>query len=303
MTMLVIPAGVDWELLVVNNNCTDDTEEVIAQHAGYLPIRRLFEPKQGLSNARNCAVAAATGDLILFTDDDVLVDDEWIVEYSEAFSRWPSAAIFGGPIQPWFAGTPPRWLKEVFPHSSRGVNPYVDLWVGGVYGLRDFGDKPIPLTHDVIPFGGNFAVRAKDHARYFYDTNLGRRPNSNVGDEETTLIRKMLAEGAEGWWVPRVRVRHYVPEQLQTIRYLRGYLSGQGELHGRKMSNDGFPKWFGRPRWLWRQAIETEVKYRIRRILCKPEVWIEDLIKSSYIRGQIAGYASPGGISGSQSEP
>ncbi len=56
MQQLRIPANVAWELLVVNNNCTDDTDAIIAGHESALPLRRLFEPKPGLSNARNFAV-------------------------------------------------------------------------------------------------------------------------------------------------------------------------------------------------------------------------------------------------------
>ena len=56
MHQLRIPADVEWELLIVNNNCTDETDPIIARHETALPIRRLFEPNPGLSNARNCAV-------------------------------------------------------------------------------------------------------------------------------------------------------------------------------------------------------------------------------------------------------
>ena len=59
MRKLRIPPGIEWELLVVNNHCTDETDAVIARHRGALPIQRLFEPRQGLSNARNCAVSTA----------------------------------------------------------------------------------------------------------------------------------------------------------------------------------------------------------------------------------------------------
>lgn len=55
MRELRIPDGVEWELLIVNNNCTDQTDAVIARHAGVLPIRRIFEVNPGLSNARNRA--------------------------------------------------------------------------------------------------------------------------------------------------------------------------------------------------------------------------------------------------------
>ena len=107
MTLLRIPAEVEWELLVVNNNSTDDTDVVAERFADRLPLRLLQEPTAGKSHALNRAVREASGEYLLFTDDDVLVDEEWIAAYTCAFRRWPDAAIFGGPIRPWFDGTPP----------------------------------------------------------------------------------------------------------------------------------------------------------------------------------------------------
>jgi glycosyltransferase involved in cell wall biosynthesis len=74
MRELRAPTGVEWELLVVNNNCTDETDAVIERHRPHLPLTRLFEPKQGLSNARNSAIEHARGRFLVWTDDDVLVN-------------------------------------------------------------------------------------------------------------------------------------------------------------------------------------------------------------------------------------
>ena len=71
----------DWEILVVNNNSTDDTDAVIRRHSEHLPIRRLWEPRTGKSHAANLAISEAKGDLLLWTDDDVLVDRDWLKAY------------------------------------------------------------------------------------------------------------------------------------------------------------------------------------------------------------------------------
>src|SRR4051812_37235025 len=81
MCQLRVPEGVEWELLVVNNNCTDETDAVLARYQGRLPLRRLSEPSQGHSHARNRAVRAARGELLIWTDDDVLVEPDWIAGY------------------------------------------------------------------------------------------------------------------------------------------------------------------------------------------------------------------------------
>src|SRR6516225_8873209 len=84
LQQLIVPSGIKWELVVINNNCTDDTDEVIARFADGLPIRLLHEKRQGLSNARNCAVKAAKGEYTVWTDDDVIVDSNWLVAYVNA---------------------------------------------------------------------------------------------------------------------------------------------------------------------------------------------------------------------------
>lgn len=280
MHKLVIPAGVGWDLLVVNNNCTDNTDKVIARHVPHLPIRRLFEPKPGKSHALNLATREARGEYILWTDDDVLVDEKWMVEYCQAFSCWPDAAIFGGPVDPWFDGVSPEWLRRVW------------FRVANAYAMRDFGEEPIRFTQNIVPFGVNLAVRREDQQGYFYDPSLGPRPNSALRGEETSLVRRMLAEGAEGWWVPKACVRHFIPKERQTTSYLGSYFFGQGQVHAHQVADGRSVMLFGKPRWLWRQAVEAEVRYRFRRHICRPEIWIEDLITSSYSWGLVCGYIS-----------
>ncbi len=114
MTKLRHPESISWELLVVNNNSTDNTEEVVNEFGGRLPVRHIFEPKQGLSHARNRAISEAKGDYIIWTDDDVLVDEYWLIEYVKGFNKYPDAAFFGGPIGPWFETRPPKWIQQNF---------------------------------------------------------------------------------------------------------------------------------------------------------------------------------------------
>ena len=106
MTRLVIPPRVRWSVVVVDNNSTDDTATVIESFGGCLPIRRVFEPTPGQSHARNAGLREAEGDFILWTDDDVLLNSDWLVAFFEATERHPEGAVFGGPCEPWFPVKP-----------------------------------------------------------------------------------------------------------------------------------------------------------------------------------------------------
>ena len=147
---LSVPAGLCWEMIVVDNNSTDDTPDVIAGFSGVLPLVAAFEARDGLSNARNRGVQAAAGTYMVWTDDDVVVDRQWLAAYVEAFRRWPEAAVFGGKIIPVYEEPSPAWARDA--HDE----------LAPLMACRDFGDASLPLSlaTDLIPFGASFAVRA-----------------------------------------------------------------------------------------------------------------------------------------------
>jgi glucosyl-dolichyl phosphate glucuronosyltransferase len=275
---LEVPAGVDWELLVVNNNCTDQTDAVIARHTDHLPLRRLFEPTPGKSHACNLAIAEATGELILWTDDDVLVDPSWLAAYAAAARRYPDAGFFGGKIAPWFEGSPPRWLRE---HWGMVAN---------AFAVRDLGDEPFRFDARVVPYGANFSVRTAVQRAYPFDTDLGPRPGSALRMEEIVLIRQMIADGVVGWWVPAARVRHFIPTSRQSTRYLLDYGRGYGEYLTIATGPVEGVHWFGKPRWMWRQLVTTGARYHLRRLWASPRTWLRDLMIYAEQRGKLAAY-------------
>ena len=108
-----VPSGLSWELIIVNNNSTDHTDDVVEEYRDRLPLRREFEPRPGLSNARNRAIDIAKGEYIVWTDDDVVVDAGWLTAYVEAFRRWPDAAVYGGRIKPRYEPPVAKWIAGV----------------------------------------------------------------------------------------------------------------------------------------------------------------------------------------------
>ena len=226
-----MPGAIDWEILVVNNNSTDETDDIIEKHAENLPIRRLFEPQAGKSFALNHAIREARGDYILWTDDDVIVDRNWVKAYANAFDMWPNAVFFGGPILPWFEHEPPEWLNEE-------TIPIV----ASAFAILDFEEGFSEFTYEKLPYGNNMAVRSKEQRRHLYNTKYGPRPNSEACGEETMVMYELLKNGYEGRWVPQAKVNHYVPKQRMSVKYLKNVYEAWGELTWLAIKNGDFDK-------------------------------------------------------------
>jgi glucosyl-dolichyl phosphate glucuronosyltransferase len=270
----------DWDLLVVNNNCTDATEEVLSEFLSRLPLRRIFEAQPGLSNARNAAVRAATGDYILWTDDDVLVSEDWLSGYADAIRRWPGAAFFGGPVLPWFAVPPPEWLTRSW------------STVRTAFAVRELGDEAFAFNDQLLPFGANYAVRTSVQRAFEYDPQLGRVKKDLASGEETKVLKSLLSHGHTGFWVPPASVRHYLPQERLTLRYLRRYYSAEGEVEERSAGPFVGARVAGYPRWLLKAWVQAEAKYCVSRLWAAPERWMPHLVCVNRCRGMLRAHSA-----------
>jgi glycosyltransferase involved in cell wall biosynthesis len=268
-----IPPSLSWEVLVVDNSSDDETPRVIANASDALPARAVDERQIGLSHARNAAIREARGDYIVWIDDDVLVDAQWLRAYHDAFRARPEIAFFGGPIVPTFEGSPPAWLRLALPR------------VDNAYAARDLGAAPVALTRDTLPFGANFAVRSDVQRRYPFDPALGRRGTALSAGEEWAVLEAMLAGGESGQWVPGARVEHVISAERQSVRYLRRYYVENGMSLALTRRAPGERVLFGRPRWAWREAVLQELAYRVRRAYAPADVWSVHLRRASLAWG------------------
>jgi glycosyltransferase involved in cell wall biosynthesis len=276
---LACPSNIDWELLVVNNCCNDDTDEIVDKLTANLPIRLIHQPIPGLSNARNKAVEKAKGDYIVWIDDDVLVDRNWLVAYVNAFIKYPEAAVFGGPIEPCFEGAPPDWLINnwsCFTHA---------------YAIRDFGDKYIALQVEgnLLPYGANFAIRMSEQRRFLYNPEFGLKKTEIKLDEESQVIKSILEHGFPGWWVPEARVKHWLPQARQSLDYLKRYYFGVGRTLKMYSQLEKCPQIFGHPRWLIRQAIKVPFAYLYKKFFFSEKEKFECFTRMWTTWGQLFG--------------
>jgi len=275
MRVLAVPPGATWDLLVVNNNSTDDTDAVLARHEQHLPLKRLFEPKQGHSNARNCAVEHAAGDLLIWTDDDVLVEPDWLTEYATAADAFPQAGYFGGTVEPWFEAPPPRWVLRNLAHLE------------GPFALRRLGGEVRPLRDGEQVFGANMAFRTDLLRRFRFDPALGRVGTGMLSGDDTELVDRVKAAGWSGVWVGTARVKHYIPAGRLTAAYVWKFFRGLGRTNFRRDPNAAAgPRLFGLPRWLVRHYLTA----RVRSLVLAPaggHGWVSSFAEAATARGMI----------------
>jgi glycosyltransferase involved in cell wall biosynthesis len=269
-------------LLIVDNGSTDSTPEVVSSFAKRLPIRRVWQPEPGLSNARNLGLAQATGRYMIWTDDDMLLESEWLAAYWEAFTRWPEAAVFGGKVTPLLKEPTPGWFQSAIP----------DL--GLLLAARDFGNDPMPLSlqENRLPFGANFAVRGDVQRLNPFDPALGVAPGRRRGGEETAVITAILQSGNLGMWVPGAAVFHVISTDRQTTDYVFRYYAGMGE-------QDTFPRvscqsapFLRAPISLWIKVPVAFIRYQLARI-ARRKSWVRYFASFAYHRGALDFWLTP----------
>lgn len=103
-----------YEICVVNNACTDATQDVVAAVSAQYPKHRLFmvsEPVAGLSRARNRGIMATCAPLIADIDDDATATPDWLERLVTRFAELPeTVGAIGGEINPEWKALPPEWL-------------------------------------------------------------------------------------------------------------------------------------------------------------------------------------------------
>jgi glycosyltransferase involved in cell wall biosynthesis len=246
-----------WEVVVVDNNCTDHTRAVVESRQAHFPVplRYVFEPRQGKSFALNTGIVATPATIIAFTDDDVRVAEQWLQQACAPMLSNPAIDYTGGPVRPIWDVPPPPWVDQTRP----------DLW--GTLAILDYGPTPFVFEERArVPLGANMAVRRTLFNRVgHFDTYLGRVGNSLRGQEQAEFFCRSRDAGARGVYLPGMAVEHHVPAPRLTRRYFRRwwFMKGSGrhrldQVHpttelGVDLSH--VPKIAGIPRYMYGSAV------------------------------------------------
>jgi glycosyltransferase involved in cell wall biosynthesis len=241
-----LPPSVEWEVLVVDNNSTDRTREVVAEFCDRYAGRfcYLFEPRQGKSYALNTGIQRNRSDILAFADDDAIVTADWLWNLTSSL-RDGSCSGAGGRIVPTWTKPLPRWLSITDPHIA---GPFVSF---------DHGAEAGPLTH--APYGANMAFRREMFEKYgSFRTDLGPQPGNEIRGEDVELAQRLLDGGERLRYEPSAVVYHPVPENRLTKQFMRRWWF-----------------WYGYSRVVQSKLL-SEAKWRVGRV---PLYWLRRIVR------------------------
>jgi glycosyltransferase involved in cell wall biosynthesis len=212
----VLPANVDWEVLVVDNNSRDNTRGVVEDFARRFPgrFRYAFEAQQGKSFALNNGIRDARGTVVAFLDDDVTVEPDWLHNLTGNLFGKEWAGSGGKIILQWPANVP-DWLSTEGPNAR--------------HGFPGFDHGPVAKELEGPPFGCNMAFRKEMFEKYGdFRIDLGPTPVSQIRAEDTEFGRRVIAAGEHLRYEPGAIVYHPVPENRLNQKYFLDWCYDNG---------------------------------------------------------------------------
>lgn len=200
----------DYEIVLVNNNSTDNTDAECQRFAADFPninFRYFIETKQGLSHARNRGIAESRGDILVFLDDDSFVCDDYIKNLNSQMENHPDAMAFGGKISPLFEeGKAPEWLNR---------------WTYPLVSAIDMGESVVLFEGKSYPIGANMGFRKECIEKCgTFNTKLGRTKKNLMGGEEKDIFTRVRNLGFKIYYFPNIHVNHVIPPSRTTKDYV-----------------------------------------------------------------------------------
>jgi succinoglycan biosynthesis protein ExoM len=218
-------AGLDVEVLVVDDGSTDETGEAVRAISAdavsqnrAVEVRYVWQPNQGVALARNTGVALAPGEWVAFFDDDQIAEPEWLAELLEA-ARRTRADVVGGPCVlelPTDGANLPRTIRRLL-----GENPVMQEDTSR--GISRFDPRK---RQNRLPGTGNALIR-----KSLFST-VGMFAADRTYGEDLHFFRRAEMSGARFAIAPRAVVRHVIPVTRLTRKYLLKVSENGGRSQG-----------------------------------------------------------------------
>lgn len=218
-----------WEIIVVDNNSSDNTAEVVKRYQATwpqtIPLRYEFEPQQGAGFARDRGTKAATSQLIGYLDDDNLPWINWVRAAYRFAQQHPNVGVFGSRIRGKFSATPPKNFERI----------------AAFLALTDRGSQPIPYRPEakILPPGAGLVVRRQawlDNVPA--ERTLADKFGEREAGEDLEVVLRIQSAGWEVWYNAHMWMHHEIPAERMTKAYLMQLCKGIGlsRYHTRMLS-------------------------------------------------------------------
>jgi glucosyl-dolichyl phosphate glucuronosyltransferase len=207
----------EYEIIVVDNGSTDKTKVVVYKYIADHPehnIKYIYDDIPGLLTGRHRGAKEAKSEILIFVDDDIHADKDWLTAIIETFDQFPDVHLVGGKCLPKYEKEPPQWLNYFWHNSPEGEKSI------GWLSLCDYGNK----AKEIDPFkvwGLNFSIRKASlyECGGFNPDNFPLAYQYLQGNGETGLALKISDMGYKVYYDPKALVYHEVPAERMTLDY------------------------------------------------------------------------------------
>lgn len=259
---------ISYEVVVVDNNSADNTKQVCEEYLALYPgvFRYIHEGRQGKTFALNTGVRASAGDIIAFTDDDVVIDRMWLLSVKQAFTANPGCKAFGGRVAPVWPDSVPEWIMKEGAFKN----------IGGAIVEHDLGEMVTGYHVDGVhfPCGANMFFSKDIFTQYGgFNEELNRGVTIIPMLEDIELCRRLLNNNENMSYIPDAVIYHPVAPERLTKKYFRKhafksgraqYVIGDLQRRGQDMMlnlRKGRRRLLNVPFYVFRSIVETLRKY------------------------------------------
>lgn len=204
-----------YEIIIANNNSPDNTEEVVKewQQKATIPIKYHFEPRQGVHYARNSAAKLTSGEILYYTDDDMIADKDLLKHLVKVFDEFEDVGSATGRVLPIWEAAPPEWMRK--------------YCFNGWLSLNNPKEDMIVAPYDVEVYSCHQAMR-----REAFFASGGFNPENTqgvwIGDGETGLNKKIKALGYKFAFMGKSLIYHRIPPGRLTQEYFNKRMANEG---------------------------------------------------------------------------
>jgi len=187
-----------FEVVIISNGSHKEDREVLEAAWKGFTVVPLYENVAGKSRALNHGLDVSLGELIVFTDDDIVPDPSWLIAIYRGSLRYPAASVFCGPIIPVYPPDIPEWMR---------YHRYSDA----MFARFEPNLREGTLPDTILPFGGNFAVRRCAIQGHRFSLQFG--PSADNGPllgEDVEFLHRLRSDHKEFIFLPDAAVRHMI---------------------------------------------------------------------------------------------